>query len=66
MKPAVVVDLNRCQGYAQCVFAAPEVFWLHGNEALEYDPVFDPELLDKVRRAVRDCPTRAISLGTVE
>ena len=22
----VVVDLNRCQGYAQCVFLAPDVF----------------------------------------
>ena len=34
----VVVDLNRCQGYAQCVFLAPDVFELHGEEALLYDP----------------------------
>ena len=33
----VVVDLNRCQGYAQCVFLAPDVFELHGEEALLYD-----------------------------
>jgi ferredoxin len=29
-----VVDLTRCQGYAQCVFLAPEVFELHGEEGL--------------------------------
>ena len=32
-----VVDLNRCEGYAQCVFLAPDVFELRGNEALHYD-----------------------------
>jgi len=34
----IVVDLNRCQGYGQCVFLAPSVFELHGEEALMYDP----------------------------
>ncbi|WP_158795038.1 ferredoxin [Streptomyces sp. NRRL S-337] len=29
----VVVDLNRCQGYAQCAFLAPEVFTMHGEES---------------------------------
>ena len=33
----VVVDLNRCQAYAQCVYAAPRHFVLHGREALVYD-----------------------------
>ena len=33
----IVVDLNRCQGYAQCVFLAPDVFELRGDEALHYD-----------------------------
>ncbi|MEV7379708.1 ferredoxin [Streptomyces lydicus] len=32
----MVVDLNHCQGYAQCVFLAPRVFTLHGEEALLY------------------------------
>ena len=31
----IVVDLNLCQSYGQCVFAAPTVFELHG-EMLEY------------------------------
>ncbi len=34
----VVVDLNRCQPYTQCCFLAAEVFELHGQEALWYDP----------------------------
>ena len=32
----IVVDLNRCQGYAQCVYLAHEVFMLNGQEALTY------------------------------
>ena len=34
----VVVDLNRCQGYAQCCYAAPDAFELRGHEILFYDP----------------------------
>jgi ferredoxin len=37
----IVVDLNRCQAYAQCCFLAPSVFQLHGEEALFYDPASD-------------------------
>ncbi|MFE8946889.1 ferredoxin [Streptomyces sp. NPDC007856] len=29
-------NLTRCQGYAQCVFLAPDVFELHGEEGLLY------------------------------
>ena len=35
--PRLVVDLNRCQSYGQCVFAAPTVFRFHGVETLEYE-----------------------------
>jgi ferredoxin len=41
----IMVDLNRCQGYAQCVFLAPDVFELHGEEALRYEPNPDHRLL---------------------
>ena len=34
----ITVDLNRCQGYAQCVPLAPDVLKLLGEEALAYDP----------------------------
>src|SRR5262245_29620877 len=34
----IVVDLNKCLGYAQCAFLAPTVFELHGAEALMSHP----------------------------
>ncbi len=56
----VVVDLNRCQGYAQCCFLAPSVFQLHGAEALWYDPAPDEEQREYVLRAMAACPVQAI------
>ncbi|TXS15401.1 ferredoxin [Streptomyces sp. ms191] len=58
----LVVDLNRCQGYAQCAFLAPEVFFLSGEESLVYDPHADEEQRGKVARAVAACPVRAITV----
>ncbi|MFF9912569.1 ferredoxin [Streptomyces sp. NPDC013457] len=57
----LVVDLNRCQGYAQCAFLAPEVFTMHGEETLVYDPAPEDEHREKVARAVAACPVRAIT-----
>jgi ferredoxin len=57
-----VVDLTRCQGYGQCVFAAPEVFRMHGDEALAYQPNPGDEQREKVVRAAAACPVRAIVL----
>jgi len=34
----IVIDLNRCQGYAQCVPLAPTVLKLNGEEAVMCDP----------------------------
>ncbi|MCC3771053.1 ferredoxin [Streptomyces sp. UNOC14_S4] len=59
----VVVDLNRCQGYAQCVFLAPEVFELHGEEALMYSPEVPEDQREKVLRAVAACPVQAVLAG---
>ena len=56
----VVVDLNRCQGYAQCCFLAPGTFWLHGQEALWYDPAPDPKQRAHVLAAAAACPVQAI------
>ena len=58
----IVVDLNRCQSYGQCVFAAPTVFRLHGEESLEYDYEPDEALRVQVERAVAACPVQAISI----
>jgi len=52
----IVVDLNRCQGYAQCVPLAPTVLKLSGEEALMYDPNPDDKLRQQVLRAAASCP----------
>ena len=58
----LVVDLNKCQGYAQCVPLAPDVFKLVGEEALAYDPNPDDAQRQRVLRATASCPVQAIIL----
>ncbi|WP_406423474.1 ferredoxin [Streptomyces sp. NBC_00873] len=58
-----VVDLTRCQGYAQCVFLAPKVFQLHGEEGLLYTPAVPDDQLERVRQAAAACPVQAILVG---
>ncbi|ARF81568.1 ferredoxin [Kitasatospora aureofaciens] len=62
----VVVDLSRCQGYAQCAFLAPDVFRMHGEEALMYDPNPDDARRDQVLRAAAACPVQAILVDQLE
>jgi NADPH-dependent 2,4-dienoyl-CoA reductase/sulfur reductase-like enzyme/ferredoxin len=59
----VSVDLNRCVGYGQCVFAAPDAFTLHGSEALTYVPNPPDEMREQLVRAQVACPVQAITLG---
>jgi ferredoxin len=56
----IVVDLNRCQAYAQCAFLAPAVFEIHGEEALIYAPRAPAGERERVQRAVAACPVQAI------
>ena len=56
----IVVDLNRCVGYAQCVPLAPDVLRLQGEEALAYDPNPDDSERQRVVRAAASCPVQAI------
>ena len=58
----VVVDLNRCQGYAQCCYAAPEHFELRGTEILFYDPAPPDAKRAEIERAQQACPVRAIAV----
>jgi NADPH-dependent 2,4-dienoyl-CoA reductase/sulfur reductase-like enzyme/ferredoxin len=62
----VVVDLTRCQGYAQCAFAAPDVFTMQGDEALLYDPAPDDAHRAKIVRAAAACPVQAIVLDRAD
>jgi ferredoxin len=56
----LVVDLNRCQAMAQCVFLAPDVFELQGDEIVHYDPNPDDAQRLRVLRAAAACPVQAI------
>jgi len=58
----VSVDLARCQGYANCLSAAPDVFDLDDESGLAVVLVDDPPpaSYDGVRRAARMCPVAAI------
>ena len=56
----ILVDLTKCQGYAQCAFLAPDVFTIQGDEALTYDPHPDLAQLTRIRRAAAACPVQAI------
>ncbi|MFC5004719.1 FAD-dependent oxidoreductase [Dactylosporangium cerinum] len=56
----VVVNLTRCQGYAQCAFLSPDVFRMHGSEALLYDAEPDEAQRARVLQAAAACPVQAI------
>ena len=62
----VVVNLTRCQGYAQCAFLAPDVFRMRGDEVLMYDPEPDDAQRERVRRAAAACPVQAIRVDRIE
>jgi ferredoxin len=63
---SIAVDLNRCQGYAQCAFLAPEIFTMHGDEALLYNPDADDALREKLAQAAAACPVQAILVDAVD
>ncbi len=56
----ILVDLNRCQLYAQCCFLAPDVFRLESEEVLVYQPSPDDALRERVLGAAAACPMKAI------
>jgi ferredoxin len=59
----VVVDLGLCDLHGMCVEAAPEVFEIGDDGALHVLNETPPaDLRAKVDRAVRECPTGAISI----
>lgn len=62
----LVVDLNRCQGYAQCAFLAPDVFAMHGDEGLLYDPQAEEAQRERVAQAVAACPVQAILVDDLD
>jgi len=59
----VTVDELVCEANAVCVGLAPEVFDVDEEDQLHILlPEPPPEMLDRVRHAVRSCPKAALSL----
>jgi ferredoxin len=59
----LIVDRDLCEGHAQCMKAAPEVFHVGDDDYAEVlVPEPGPELLAKVEEAIRRCPRSAVSL----
>ena len=60
----VVVDFSICDLHGLCVEAAPEVFQIGDDDALHILNETPPDgLRAKVDKAVRECPTGAISIS---
>jgi ferredoxin len=61
----VHVDRERCQGHNRCYALAPELFDVDdlGNAFELNDGVVPPDLEEKARLAVANCPERAISMS---
>ncbi|MFI2283326.1 ferredoxin [Nocardia beijingensis] len=63
----VLADLDLCQGHAVCQDEAPEAFHVPKRGKVEIlDAAAQPQARDEVERAVRYCPTRALSIATDE
>ena len=57
----VTVDRTKCEGYAKCIQASPNVFKLDAKMIAEViDPKGDTD--EKILLAAKICPTKAISL----
>lgn len=60
----VSVDLDRCEGYANCVIEAPDVFDIDDDSGLArvVTSAVSPGQEAAVQAAVRACPARAIEV----
>jgi ferredoxin len=62
MQITVTVDLDLCNGYGNCVVAAPEVFDLDPETNLAIVRDIHPADEAAVAEAELDCPVRAIRI----
>lgn len=56
----VIVDMEKCQHYGQCVYEAPNIFKLNDEDKLEYLASADDSELANIQAAVDICPMQAI------
>ena len=60
----IEVNLNKCQGYAQCVAEAPEIFTLNADGVAEALSASVAEADEKYAIAAADlCPMQAIIIS---
>lgn len=62
MSIRIVVDLNRCGVYGQCVFAAPDLFRLPHENVLEWEYEAEDGAGPAALRAAWACPVGAIAV----
>ncbi|WP_421844011.1 ferredoxin [Mycobacterium sp.] len=59
----VLVDLDLCQGHAMCELEAPDYFRVPKRGQVHILDTNPPnEVRDEIARAVRECPTQALSI----
>ena len=60
----VVIDAARCQGHNRCYAIAPELFDVddYGQSVVLGAGTVPPELVERARLAVANCPEYAISI----
>jgi ferredoxin len=57
------VDTTRCEGHAQCIVVAPELFDIGDDDvSVVLNPRPTNEQQDLARRAAQMCPIQAISV----
>lgn len=62
MTVKIVVDMDKCQHYGQCVFEAPDVFRLNDDGKLEYEGSADESRRSDIESAADVCPMQAITV----
>lgn len=58
----IYVDRDKCQGYGQCTYEAPDVFQLDDAGVLQYREEVDDESARDVENAADVCPMQAITI----
>ena len=59
----IAIDASKCQGHARCYALAPELFDVddYGTSSVRGDGTVPPELEERARLAIENCPEFAIS-----
>jgi ferredoxin len=58
------VNADKCQGHARCYAIAPELFDVddYGQSSVRGDGIVPPELVEKAKLAIANCPEYAIDV----